>query len=339
MAAADSNYASAPPPQIAPPVDENGRLGVDVNCRSCGYNLRGLSTHIACPECSTPVEMSVRGDRLMFSDPVWVERLGRGTMLIIAGLIGQTVLGTGFGICFGVSMASNPAGVQMEVMVAIGAAIGFLGALVIVIGTWVLTTPDPALGERSGGMSTRLMARYAILLTLIAAPLQAAAGGWNTGFNMTPGAAIPSSIFIAGIAGMIAGAAGIAAYACIGLHLRALAKRIPKPSLASQMLVVTIGYAATQILGTVVGFGTMVALRGGMMAGGAGGPAFDGWFALVIVGGCLTGLGGIVFGIWGLVLLFLYNSAFRQTAAIARQLWSRGRPTILPDQGAARATM
>jgi len=36
-------------------LDEEGRLDEDIACLKCGYNLRGLPTDDACPECGTAV--------------------------------------------------------------------------------------------------------------------------------------------------------------------------------------------------------------------------------------------------------------------------------------------
>ena len=35
--------------------DHLGRIFVDLPCKTCGYNLRGLSFEGACPECGSPV--------------------------------------------------------------------------------------------------------------------------------------------------------------------------------------------------------------------------------------------------------------------------------------------
>ncbi len=56
-----------PGPVPSIPVDERGSLAVDLKCKKCAYNLRGLREDGRCPECGTPVGLSTRGDLLRFA--------------------------------------------------------------------------------------------------------------------------------------------------------------------------------------------------------------------------------------------------------------------------------
>ncbi len=58
-----------------------------VPCARCGYDLRGLSAEGRCPECGEAIERSLRAERLIFADPVWLERIRRGTRVMIAALL------------------------------------------------------------------------------------------------------------------------------------------------------------------------------------------------------------------------------------------------------------
>src|SRR5688500_20183649 len=62
-----------------------GPIGNDLPCRKCGYNLRGLTPAMRCPECGTAVGYSLQGDLLRFCDPGWVDTLSRRTSLIVRG--------------------------------------------------------------------------------------------------------------------------------------------------------------------------------------------------------------------------------------------------------------
>src|ERR1700733_1253483 len=72
-------------PLPAPPPPE--WVMKDLPCRSCGYNLRTLSIDGICPECATPVRVSMRGDLLREADPIWLWWLNAACKLIIAGMV------------------------------------------------------------------------------------------------------------------------------------------------------------------------------------------------------------------------------------------------------------
>lgn len=59
-------------------VDELGRVGFDLTCAQCGYNLRGLPGAGECPECGTAVAISAHGSPLTAADPEWLATVRRG---------------------------------------------------------------------------------------------------------------------------------------------------------------------------------------------------------------------------------------------------------------------
>ena len=57
-------------------------------CRHCGYDLRGLPLEDRCPECGTPVSVSLSaGRRLSGADPHWLRRVQTGLAAIGLGCI------------------------------------------------------------------------------------------------------------------------------------------------------------------------------------------------------------------------------------------------------------
>ena len=54
----------------------------EVDCRGCGYNLRGVAVEGACPECGAAVLDSLRTHALEASDPRWLNRLAIGSRLL-----------------------------------------------------------------------------------------------------------------------------------------------------------------------------------------------------------------------------------------------------------------
>jgi hypothetical protein len=135
------------------PVDETGIVNTDIPCRGCSYNLRGLSQKARCPECATAVGLSIRGNLLRYCNPDWLMRLWIGSILSTIGVTGLTVLYClwwPFGVVF------RPG------QYWIGLMVGIVGAL----GTWLLTTPDPAGYEPSKVTKARLIARIGLLVAL-----------------------------------------------------------------------------------------------------------------------------------------------------------------------------
>jgi hypothetical protein len=57
------------------PLDEHGRLNIDVPYTRCGYNLRSADPDGRCPECGLSVGRSTLGDRLRFRDPKWAQNI------------------------------------------------------------------------------------------------------------------------------------------------------------------------------------------------------------------------------------------------------------------------
>src|SRR5438552_8339179 len=68
-------------------LDQDGRIGIDVRCFKCGYNLRAQSRDGRCPECGEPVLRTLSGYRLCYGDPHWVARLARGFKRIEVGAL------------------------------------------------------------------------------------------------------------------------------------------------------------------------------------------------------------------------------------------------------------
>jgi hypothetical protein len=120
----------------------------DIPCCKCGYNLRGLETGSRCPECSTAVSTSLRGDSLFYGDPVWVNRLARGATLINAGLV-VGILGIVLAVVMAFTIGRMT--VPPDTIVAI------ISDLLLAAGSWLFTTRDPGrVGEDWYGTARKI---------------------------------------------------------------------------------------------------------------------------------------------------------------------------------------
>lgn len=77
---APSAFAT-PQPTAAPVLESN------VPCEQCGYGLIGLPFDADCPQCQSPIERSLRSERLVFADAGWLSRVRRGTFLLGGAMI------------------------------------------------------------------------------------------------------------------------------------------------------------------------------------------------------------------------------------------------------------
>jgi hypothetical protein len=75
--------ADAPPPLGSSPALPDPIVEREIPCRNCGYLLRGLTQSSQCPECHTPVELSLAPDLLLYADPFWLKRIHTGVRLFL----------------------------------------------------------------------------------------------------------------------------------------------------------------------------------------------------------------------------------------------------------------
>ncbi len=135
-------------------LDSTGRIGRDLSCLQCGYNLRTLQPEGICPECGLPIFQSIRGDRLKYSDPEWVAKLARGARWIFAGIVCYYVLGN-------VGQAVR----SLRTATGIGILAVFLPAF------WWYTSPEPNRTDPERALCLRRLARMVSLAGFLLIPL------------------------------------------------------------------------------------------------------------------------------------------------------------------------
>jgi hypothetical protein len=208
-------------------LDPAGAIATDIPCHACSYNLRGLTLDHRCPECGSPVSVSIQGNFLRFADPDWLDTLARGNRRVVLGIAlvpglvlflfaGVAVISSG-----ALSISRNTAYIILETFALIGglAAIGLL-----IVGLWSLTTPE-LVGE---GLRVAARSRAAARVTLIALPICLVADGLVDWCAAVLPARVPetSNLLI-----LVALTIGILAYL---RYMRTLAERIPDPDLVKR---------------------------------------------------------------------------------------------------------
>jgi len=290
-----------PIPFLVLPIDVNGIVTHDVPCRGCSYNVRGQHESGKCPECGTPVGISIRGNLLRYSDPAWVEKLLRGVDLILWGLL-TTLLGSGVAVVLQFTMGSRAHSFTQLVMI--------LASGVGVIGAWLLTTPDPGTAEESQMVTAREVARFALIFGIGEGIL----GMWSEHQDLAP--------FIRGLLGVALALAAIVMV--VGevarlYYLKKLAMRIPDPALVKRANMLCWGYGISlAITGVFSGVMVLVSL---ILKQPSRGP----WSSVIMVSSCITSLAALTlvgFMIVYVVMLFQFRKALKLQTDYARQTWA-----------------
>ena len=212
----------------------------DIQCRTCKYNLRGLSSHGLCPECGAPVSRTVLGDRLRLFAPEWLENMATGCRLIIIGLIASVIVGCVSSSRFSIFGMAAPSGNPGS-----GTGIMFLVGLISFVGHWKLTSPEPAREGVATSSTARALVRLGILLALASGLLQFLAG-------LTRFEPDPLSQGALALIGIVAGVGWIVGEFAKYVYIRKLAERIPNLALANRARFVFRAYVVFLIAAAVI---------------------------------------------------------------------------------------
>jgi hypothetical protein len=271
----------------------DGLVTSDIPCRRCAYNLRGLAATGICPECGSPVEISIGGDLLRYSDAQYIETLRGGIHLIFLGLV-ATIVAAVLSAVFrhGVDQVFSTSLLRLAAQVP------------EIIGVWFLTAPDPAgIGESRHGTVRRVI-RVCIAIGVVNYGVDCVLA--VTHLPRTAVSGLQAVALIAGIADFVGELAMLS-------YLSRLATRIPDPKLeqTANTLLWGIGISKGIVL-------AMVAIALPFVGGGAMNAAFAGL-------GCIMGIASLavlVLSIMYLVMLGNFASRFREEAEKSRLLWA-----------------
>lgn len=174
----------------------------DLPCRNCAYNLRTLPTSGVCPECATPVAVSLKSDLFRFSNPGWIKQLRLGAGLVVIGVFSELI-----SIWSGNSILNS-----------FGIILFTVGGILNLVGTNLLVLPDPSgIGEEklSGWRSAVKILTVAIAIQL---PVSAFA------FEFTVSPSVRMTIRLVNLLGQLT---ALGLFAVVGGYLHILADRIP----------------------------------------------------------------------------------------------------------------
>ena len=132
--------------------------GDGIHCRACAYDLRGIESSSACPECGTPIARSLAGDQLEVAEPAWLSRIALGLWLDTASTAASCLLLLPAFESLVYGSTDNP---DIDV---VRSRLAFLTVIGLgLAGTWLMTTREPGVWREPLGPTLRLLLRYGAL--------------------------------------------------------------------------------------------------------------------------------------------------------------------------------
>ena len=278
----------------APPAGRT--LAEDTPCRRCGYNLRSLRESGKCPECATPVALSLRDDLLKFADPKWMRMVALGASLVGFAIVGclvavvvlMVILAAGIPLAWPVFLIWPPAGAVM------------------LVGQWLVTRRDPSAPLDTGKATTGLMVRVLLIVTLALLFMLSGVQRWI-------GPLGPLSQTLVSLFWTVLTVAWVLLYF---RHLAELCARIPDPELVR----------ACRHTSWLIA--SLVALeRASELIFGASALVFVGWVQLF---SAILSIALFIFFLRAISLHVKIARRFRQQARLAEANWAEHAPPSAP---------
>jgi hypothetical protein len=209
------------PPTNAAPHETN------ITCAQCGYNLRGLEADGLCPECGQPIAISLRGHRLVRSDPAWLNRVAHGlvircwTLLLCALVAAVTTV-----LLTSISRNYSP---QLMTLLFAGSIGSDASLFLLFIADWQISAPEPDRTNRENRRTLRFGLRVLLWSNLTAAILKHFLGNSGIYPGIPSGAIYSYSLFAFGVE--------LTRDILLLLYLRRFSLRIPDSPAVRQWLV------------------------------------------------------------------------------------------------------
>ncbi|NLF31380.1 MAG: hypothetical protein GX591_10920 [Planctomycetes bacterium] len=291
-----------------PPLPASGRapaaagapyeLPAELPCVSCGYTLRGLMTDGRCPECGTDLAASLDPRLLRFAPPAYVRTLAMGLLVIFGGgslcFIATLVL-----TILVQTLAEGPReqGLGIATMVSGLVATCLMG----ILGTWLLTTPDPESWDEpllSARRTTRVVVPLLLGYLLLALLTVAADRAPYADDDLLPAEVVA----LAAVVGLLAALA----------YLRGLVGRVPDGRLKRDLGITFCGVALAPV---------MVMILAAVDDSHPRTPRDANLLSIIRI---VATLWPVVFGLSSLSVMLRSRLRFRDSAKLARANWDAG---------------
>lgn len=247
--------------------DETGRIGEDLSCIQCMYNLRGMEPHAKCPECGLAVERSMQGDRIRFQNPLWLKRLGQATLWCAVSHFGWLVAWVVYFInimLLGLFSKARPMPNNPLLYFLPTLLVGAVVYLLNLFAYWRVTLPPVDRYQERSWWNFRVVARYGLTLGRMG---WGAAIGIPIAVALLEGASQNSAdwdkvMLTVGLAIIFATIVWPIGVVAVLVYLTRLARRIPVAVLAVQLKIIMILFLIGYLLwlGSVVFVSVMSAV-------------------------------------------------------------------------------
>lgn len=274
--------------------DSEGIIQEHVLCTECKSDLFNIAVEGECETCQTPCTHSLSQNLLRYADPKWVQTVRSGFLWYVIMAFVAMFIGIGSGFVFLVIK-------DRAIAYGISTGVGIVTAILVFLTTWFVTSPAPTDINRSRSNMARFMAGLTIFGAFLSATMviRPDLGTWP---------ALPGMLIQLGFA-----------YAFYS-YLSQLALRIPNEKLNHHVRIVLIGMVVCisllfigSLIAALSGVDPLAMQQAQQQASQTGQPmVIQGSMPMFMVGslitGCLGGLPLLVFGIWGIVIMFMFRS-------------------------------
>ena len=328
-------------------IDGEGNVTRDAACLKCGYNLRGLPRDGRCPECAAAVSLSVGQDLLCYAEPRYVDGLSRGNTLVAWGLLLLAVALS----CVCLSDLAFSVRIDLwlpEIVVYIFGGVMLLGTvggvagggILLLLGAWIVTLPQPGVFVAQGRDRDRRFVRAALLALL---------GGTVVGMVVWCCVQALAAAVVVQLALIGMGAVTTLALRAFYRYARGIAKRVPRASIAECAKFLSYGMPIAVGVLTVLSAADACVYWASVFFSGPAvqtpatgyGTGSGSYAELEVVWSGFISCGRSLAGLVGLILLFLAASMhhylakpLRQQAGCAKAYWQRGGDEAARNRGA-----
>ena len=200
-------------------------------CINCGYDLAGLPRAGLCPECGTLVAQSYAPDLLENRSVEFLLQLRTGLTMVVTGIlcsVGLMLILVAIGIV--IDLASQPSGVAPAwdgSAQLVGQFLGLGFSVLVLLGWWKVTTPDPSRTGVGLDVRPRQVIRIAVVLQVTGESVGLIASAL---LSLSPESRMALEIGAITVS-LIGGIAWIVQFFAAMLYLQWLARRVPDTKL------------------------------------------------------------------------------------------------------------